>query len=415
MSGIVPVPEPSSERRRRRSGKTVRSPKNANAPHLPQPDDISGPQQPFHHMSAPLPTAAPTNHANAALGYAETTLAAAAQGAGDLTGRLRGLNFMDLYLPLEGWKTPFFQNVKPGSLQMEYHDLPPAYHADAQKLRTQTIEALAGQDETGLTYDGVRFRISTATTTRREGWAALRRIEEKPPAIEQLGFMQPVAESLAALGIREGLVLITGATGQGKTTTATALLYNYLIRHGGVALTIEDPVEYLIDGRVGEAGMCYQLEVQKEEDWADHLRRALRWHPRYILVGELRTPEAANQLLRAANSGHLVITTMHAGSLEEGLEGLLHLAEQRIGEHAPILLAAGLAAAMHQTFSSHSISLRLYMTEEGNLGEPVRNLIRERKIGQMATFVDQQMAKRMQRDAALSEYTAEQAAPAVTE
>ncbi len=68
-------------------------------------------------------------------------------------------------------------------------------------------------------------------------------------------------------------------------------MYDYLYRYGGVAFTIEDPVEYQIDGRHGKSGLCYQVDAHTDEDWAQYLKRCLRWHPRYIVVGELRTPD----------------------------------------------------------------------------------------------------------------------------
>ncbi len=310
--------------------------------------------------------------------------------------RLRSLDFVDLYVSLYEDLPSYYQIFDFGTHIMRQMDLPPEYRDDVAQLRAELEKALQDGNETGLTYDGMRLRVSKAMTTRRQTWAAMRRVRQRPPAIEDLGFTLPITETLDELGKRDGLVLICGSTGQGKTTTASALLYDYLIRYGGVAFTIEDPVEYLIDGRHGEAGLCYQVEVKEEKDWAEWLKRSLRWHPRYIMVGEVRTPEAANQLLRAATSGHLVITTMHAGSMEEGLEGLLHLAEQAIGAQAAILLAAGLTGVMHQGFMAHSVQSRLYTTEAGNLGDPVRALIRERHIGQMSTFVDQQMARRAQ-------------------
>ena len=313
--------------------------------------------------------------------------------------RLHDLSFVDLYVCLSDDQPSYYQTPVSGTLTVLPVDLPFAYQADVMRLREQLEILLIKDEEAGLTYDGVRLRACKITTPRGEVWVALRRIEEEPPPVEKLGFSPQIMQALRELGTREGLILICGGTGQGKSTTAGAMLYDYLVRYGGLALTIEDPVEYPLEGRHGTSGLCYQIEVKEEGDWGKHLKRALRWHPRYLLLGELRTPEAANQVLRAANSGHLVLTTMHSGSLEEGLEGLLHLSEQAIGEQAPSLLASGLAAVLYQTFALDKVVTRLYVTNAHNLGDPVRALIRERKIGQVATFVDQQMAQKREQGA----------------
>ncbi len=307
---------------------------------------------------------------------------------------LHDLEFVDLYVSLHADLPSYYQIAEPGQFTVKPYNLPPQYRADVQQLRHELERALEKAEEASLTYDGIRLRASKIITTRGEAWAALRRVDDKPPVLDKLGFTSPVVQILRDLGRRDGLILICGGTGQGKTTTANALLYDYLNRLGGVAFTIEDPVEYLLDGCHGESGLCYQVEATEDDDWAKYLKRGLRWHPRYIMVGELRTPQAANQLLRAANSGHLVIATMHSGSIEEALDGLLQLATQAIGEMAATLLASGLTAIMHQSFLSHSVGVRLYVTESPNLGEPVRALIRERRIGQITTFVDQQEARR---------------------
>jgi len=136
--------------------------------------------------------------------------------------------------------------------------------------------------------------------------------------------------------------------------------------------------------------------VREDEEWAEMLKRALRWHPRYIFVGEIRTPDAANQLLRAATSGHLVIATMHAGSVEEALEGLLQLARQSIGEQASLLLASGMTAIFHQTLTKQGLNMQFYITDPANPATPFRACIREKRIGQIRTFIDQQTATMMQ-------------------
>jgi hypothetical protein len=82
--------------------------------------------------------------------------------------------------------------------------------------------------------------------------------------------------------------------------------------------------------------------------------------------------------------------------MEEALEGLLQLAEQEAGERAPLLLAAGLAAVMYQSFAPNGLFAQFMVTEADNPGSPIRALIRDRRIGQTRTFSDQQMAKLLQ-------------------
>jgi twitching motility protein PilT len=118
--------------------------------------------------------------------------------------------------------------------------------------------------------------------------------------------------------------------------------------------------------------------------------------PALYFVGEIRTPDAANQLLRAATTGHLVITTMHAGTIEDALEGLLQLAHQAIGEQATLLLAAGITAVFNQHLTAHGLNMQFYITEPLNPASPFRACIREKRIGQTRTFIDQQTSLLMQ-------------------
>ncbi len=309
--------------------------------------------------------------------------------------KLNELDFVDLYVCLEGEAEPHYRQRCNAATASEDIDIPPQFHEAvanlASFLRTKFVE-----DEMGLTFEGVRLRAAKIRTSGGLLWAALRKIDSIPPTLEKLGLPPSLLPHLRKLGNRSGLILLTGATGQGKTTTACSLLRDFLGSHGGVAFTIEDPVEYDLEGRHGKTGYCYQVEVREDEEWAEMLKRALRWHPRYIFVGEIRTPDAANQLLRAATSGHLVIATMHAGNIEEALEGLLQLARQSVGEQASLLLAAGLMAIFHQTLTKQGLGVQFYITEPSNPASPFRACIRERRIGQIRTFTDQQTALLMQ-------------------
>lgn len=307
---------------------------------------------------------------------------------------LSELSFVDLYVCLQGGDKPNYQATA-GKVLDQNIDIPEEYAEDVARL-TEYLKANFKTNEMGFTYEGVRLRAAKVETASGKIWAAMRRINVVPMSLEKLGFQEKLIPHLRQLGKRDGLVIVCGSTGQGKTTTAAALLYDYLNNLGGVAFRIEDPVEYNLEGRIGKSGSCYQVEVKEDQEWAAMLKRSLRWHPRYIFVGEIRTPDAANQVLRAATSGHLVITTVHAGSIEEALEGFSQLAEQSLGDRASLLLATGLTAIFHQTLSPLGLQTHFYITDSDNQASPFRTVIREKRIGQTRTFVDQQAALLMQ-------------------
>jgi len=308
---------------------------------------------------------------------------------------LSQLDFMDIYVRLDADGTPHYRAGHGGVIGLPDVDLPEAFMDDAMQMVDYLRDHFTGI-EAAIDYGNMRMRVTRLDTAKGEVWAALRRLPVAPPMLEKLSLIPQYVPLLQELGRRSGLILICGASGQGKSTTMSSLLTRYLETYGGIAFTIEDPVEYDIEGRHGANGYCYQSEISHEDEWGLMLKRALRWHPRYIMVGEVRTPDAANQLLRAATSGHTVLATMHAGSMEEALEGLLQLAEQAIGSRATLLLAAGLTCVMYQTFTSSGLFAQVMMTEADNSGSPIRAMIRDRRIGQTRTVADQQMAKLIQ-------------------
>lgn len=308
--------------------------------------------------------------------------------------RLRDLPFMDMYIRID---EKGFGQARYRSPARDYTNnwsriLPDLYKTESCTIARELRANLENPDSS-YTYDEMRFRQSYQRLANGQEWVILRRISSRVPSLESLSIAPHICEHLRRLGQRDGLILISGPTGHGKTTTSFALLADYLKRYGGVGITIEDPVEYMLDGPVGEYGYCYQIQVNDEEDWATPLKRALRWTPRYLLVGEVRTPRAAEQILRAATTGHLVITTIHGGSVEESFMGLMHLAEQAIGGSANYMLAQGLTGAWHQTLSAAGPYLRYVFTEENNNGDPVRALIRDNKIGMINSYIDKQAAR----------------------
>ncbi len=306
--------------------------------------------------------------------------------------RLRDLSFMDLYVRIDQAGEARYRCSARDHTNNWTRKLPEDYQPEIEIIASE-LRGQIDNPDSAYAYDGVRFRLSYQKMANGQEWIALRRIGARVPRMEELSFTPHICAHLRRLGQREGLIVISGPTGHGKTTSSFALLDDYLQNFGGVGITIEDPVEYCLEGPVGDYGYCYQVQVNKDEDWSTPLKRALRWTPRYILVGEVRSPRAAEQILRAATTGHLVITTIHAGSIEESFMGLMHLAEQSMGSAANYMLAQGLTAGLHQTLNATGPFLRYIITEEGNNGDPVRALVRENRVGMINSYIDKQIAR----------------------
>jgi twitching motility protein PilT len=152
-----------------------------------------------------------------------------------------------------------------------------------------------------------RFRASLFHAGRQPG-GCFRVIPDVIPDFEWAGFPRPLVARLT--GLRDGLVIVTGATGSGKTTTL-AMIVNELNRAGGYRIiTVEEPVEYVFPRAVNS--VVTQREVGLDVmSFADGLKYGLRQDPDVILVGEIRDRETAQMCLSAAETGHLVFTTLH--------------------------------------------------------------------------------------------------------
>lgn len=302
--------------------------------------------------------------------------------------KLKDMVFVDLYICIDTPEARYRKDRT--SIVNTLSVVPDEYMDDLNQMRRSL--ALSVLQDFSLTYDDVRYRIARLVDVNGT-WFVLSRGVTSIPKLESLGLDPAVVQHLQQQGRGSGLILVAGATGAGKTTTSSALLQDYLLRHGDVAVTIEDPPELPLSGDYGDGrkGHCFQINVE-EDDWESALKAALRYRPRYIFVGEIRVPGAAFQVLRAAVSGHLVIATMHAGSVEQAVEGLVTMAAERAGGIASTLVADGLAAVIHQKLILQLQATSLFAGT--SLGDPVRNLIREKKFGALTTFVEQQAAKR---------------------
>ncbi len=189
-----------------------------------------------------------------------------------------------------------------------------------------------------------RFRVNYFLSGEQLG-ACLRLIPAAIPGLEWAGFSEVLAHRLAHF--RNGLVLICGVVGSGKTTSL-AMLVNQLNQEGGYRIvTIEEPVEYLFPKT--SASLVTQREVGRDvHTFADGLKYALRQDPDVILVGEIRDRETAQMALSAAETGHLVLSTLHTRDAKGAISRYADLFPQSVQHEIRSQLASSLRAIVSQ-------------------------------------------------------------------
>lgn len=191
-----------------------------------------------------------------------------------------------------------------------------------------------------------------------------------------------------------GLIIICGSPGNGKTTSCAAIIAKRLELYGGMCLTAEDPNEIPLDGPHGK-GMCIQTKVKKGESFADRIRQLMRAYPtstnNLMLIGETRDADTAEQVLKASLDGRLVLTTMHADSLENAISRMVALASDSLGfEEASKLLGSSFRIALHQKLIQGEASLDTQILYSN---PKVSSLITNGKIDQLGTEIDLQAAQ----------------------
>jgi pilus retraction protein PilT len=168
--------------------------------------------------------------------------------------------------------------------------------------------------------DSGRLRVNLYQTLGRLA-AVLRPIRDEIPTLSQLGLPSELLESW--LQRRFGLILVTGPTGAGKSTTVASCLEFINQTSARHIVTLEDPIEFLF---TNDQSLFSQREIRSDSaDFATALRAALRQSPDVLFIGEIRDAETALTALHAAETGHLVISTVHSSSVVETLERFTHL------------------------------------------------------------------------------------------
>lgn len=191
--------------------------------------------------------------------------------------------------------------------------------------------------------EGVRLRVNLYHTLGRLA-AVMRPIRRRIPGLGELGL--PVELLQSWISHRYGLVLVSGPTGSGKSTTVASCLDWLNHHHARHIVTLEDPIEYLFEN---DMSLFSQREIHRDSDsFASGLRTALRQSPDVIFIGEIRDAETAVTALQAAETGHLVISTVHSSSVVESIDRFSRLLESETAAGALNLLATQLVGVISQ-------------------------------------------------------------------
>ena len=235
-----------------------------------------------------------------------------------------------------------------------------------------------------------RFRVNVFKQNRGDA-AAFRPIPNKIPTFEELGLPKVLA-NIARL--EKGLVLVTGPTGSGKSTTLAAMVDLINSEMKGHIITIEDPIEF-----VYRSNSC--LVNQRElgphtKSFSNALRAALREDPDVILVGEMRDLETISLALTAAETGHLVFATLHTSGAPKTVDRVIDVFPAGQQNQVRAMLSESIQAIITQALFKRRDNRGRVAAFEIMLATPaIRNLIRENKIAQMPSIMQTSKAMGM--------------------
>jgi twitching motility protein PilT len=259
-------------------------------------------------------------------------------------------------------------------------------------LSPEQLEALAASKEIDFAFDfeGDRIRANLFRVRGSLGFA-FRYIPSAIPDFDELGLPSTV-EDLVSLP--HGLVLVTGPTGSGKSTTLASMI-DWINTHRAChVLTIEDPIEYLHEHK---RSLVNQREIGPDaDDFHSALRAALREDPDVVLVGEMRDAESISVALSIAETGHLVFATLHTNDTAQALDRIVDVFPADRRDQIQVQLASTLQAVIYQRLLPRRHGGLVAAFEVMRANHAVRNLVREGKTRQLRNVVATHQGEGMQ-------------------
>ena len=259
------------------------------------------------------------------------------------------------------------------------HRLVLALLSESQKDRFRA------EDELDFSFDLPRLARFRGNCFRQRGHAAMsiRHIPHRTTSLEDLG-LPPILNRLA--GLARGLVLVTGPTGSGKSTTLAAMVDHINRRRGGHIMTIEDPIEFLHPHR---SCIVNQREVGTDtRSFAAALRQALRQDPDVILIGEMRDTETMGAALTIAETGHLVLSTLHTNSASDSVNRVIDAFPPEQQRQVRTQLASVLQGVVTQLLLPRTGGRGRVVAAETMVCTPaIRAVVRDEKVHQIGSLM----------------------------
>lgn len=273
---------------------------------------------------------------------------------------------------------------------MEHHDVIKILYDVMNDRQRKEYEEFLETDFSIDIANLARFRVNVFNQERGAA-AVFRTIPSTILSMEDLN-LPPIFKELASFS--RGLVLVTGPTGSGKSTTLAAIIDYINSTRFEHILTVEDPIEFIHQSK---KGLVNQREVHKDtHSFSAALRSALREDPDVILVGELRDLETIRLAMTAAETGHLVFGTLHTNSATKTINRIIDVFPAEEKAMIRSMLSESLQAVIAQSLLKKTGGGRVAALEIMMCTGAIRNLIREDKVAQMYSSIQTGQAKGMQ-------------------
>jgi twitching motility protein PilT len=260
-------------------------------------------------------------------------------------------------------------------------------------ITAQQWEELQVAGELDFAYSQPGFSRVRVNAFRQRGTygLAMRILSFTIPSPQQLGLPKAVVD---LTGKKRGLVLVTGATGSGKSTTLASLINEISENYSKNIITMEDPIEYL---HVHKRSIVSQREVGPDTlSYANGVRAALREDPDVILVGEMRDLETISTAITAAETGHLVFSTLHTNSTSDAVDRVIDVFPPHQQQQIRIQFASVIEGIIAQQLLPRTDGGRVAAFEVLLANSAVRNLVREGKAFQIPTIIQTSRKEGMQ-------------------